>query len=73
MKCHDLDSNSVVSAFVRVNNVISSEYNVVNDGKTIQCWVSVETGQSIVPSCVLRTSVSHYQMELLVDGVLRDT
>lgn len=73
MKCYDRDSESSVSAYVRVGTEICPEYDTLNIYRTIQSSIPLQTGQKITLGCDIRTSVTRYQMDLIVDGVLRDT
>jgi len=73
MKCHDNNSNSVVPAYVQAGHLTCPEYNIINTDRTCQSWIPVDSGMTITLGCDVRTPVTRYQIDLIVDGVLRNT
>ena len=73
MKCHDLDTNALAVANVLADGVICAEYNVELTGRDLQCWIPVAAGQELTLECAAALSSLRYQIDLIVDGVLRDT
>ena len=71
MKLNDIDSNSSVSAHVLLDNMLCSEHNVINTGRTAQCSIPFRIGQTTILGYDVRTLFTCYQVDLIVDGVVR--
>ena len=49
------------------------EYQVPSGNQNQRCWVSIKSGQALAVECVLETTAMFYQVDLIIDGVLRNT
>ena len=73
MRCYDIESDSIVSAQILIDDVVRPEYGVVTHNSTLQCLVTVKPEQVIKVTCHVHTSIRRFRMDLIVDTVLRDT
>ena len=61
-----------IVAKVSTDDVPCTEYGVTTNGNTKQSWIAVRNDQIITIECIVRTAKMPYQVDLIVDGILRD-
>ena len=66
------DLRTTISAVVFSNHDECEEYSVTTVGNTTQGWIAVATGRWITVRCKIFVSRPPYQVDFIVDGVLRD-
>lgn len=64
--------NNDVTAVVRADGLDCPELRRSSAGSSGQCWIAVKSGQAISVFCDLKLEASQYQVDLVVDGVLRN-
>lgn len=72
MRYTDGTKNNDVTAVVRADSYDCPELRRSNAGSVGQCWIAVKSGQKISVFCDLKLEASQYQVDLVVDGVLRN-
>ncbi|KAI9704163.1 MAG: hypothetical protein M1836_007024 [Candelina mexicana] len=73
MKCSQTNEDTFGAATVRANGVPCAEYNTSHSGRHLSCWVHVDHRQTITIDYEFRTRGVCYQVDLIVDGFLRET
>lgn len=72
---HYIDTSAECSVTARIcaDGTPCDEYHIPSEGENQRCWVSVETGQTLSIDCIIEMTALHYQVDLIIDGVLRNT
>ena len=60
------------TAVVRLDGLDCDELRPSRAGRDGQCWIAVKSGQALSVFCDIKLAVSQYQVDLVVDGVLRN-
>ena len=61
-----------VGVIVRSDGVDCPELRLSSEGNNAQCWIAVKAGQAISVLIELELNTSQYQIDLVIDGVLRN-
>lgn len=66
------DGDDLIDVAIRANGVDCPELNSSYGQLQYQTWIAVSAGQSITAMVDLKMSASQFQVDLVVDGVLRN-
>ena len=64
--------NNDVTAIVRADGLDCPELGGSSTGSTGQCWIALKSGQALTVFCDVKLETSQYQVDLVIDGVLRN-
>lgn len=73
MRCYDPPSGCSAEVRVLADKAVCGEYQVSGQDTNVQCWIPVVSGQEITVQCDLEMTSFIFQVDLIVDGVLRNT
>ena len=68
----DGTKNNDVTAVVRADGLDCPALRPSTAGSDSQCWIAVKSGQTISVFCDVKLAASQYQLDLVIDGVLRN-
>lgn len=66
-------SECSVSVNIYVDSTICHEYQLSGRDGNQQCWIAVEADQVLSVQCNVEMYTRRYQVDLIVDGVLRNS
>ncbi len=72
MRYLDQSTNDSVAVTVRTDAVDCPELRPSNERLECQCWIAVHSGQNISVLVDLELSTSQFQVDLVVDGIVRN-
>ena len=72
MRYLDEDKGDSVAITVRTDGVDCPELRPSSEGSNSQCWIAVKASQQISVLVDLELNTSQYQIDLVVDGVVRN-
>ena len=72
MHYSDGTKNNDVTAVVRADGLDCPTLRPSTAGSDSQCWIAVKSGQAISVFCDVKLAASQYQLDLVIDGVLRN-
>ena len=64
--------NNDVTAIVRADGLDCPELGGSCAGSAGQCWIALKSGQTLSVFCDIKLETSQYQVDLVIDGVLRN-
>ena len=73
MRYSDLPAGCSATVEVLADEIICPEHSQSDAEQRLQSWIVIKSGQSISLKCSLRISTKAYQVDLLIDGILRNT
>ncbi|KAL8826539.1 MAG: hypothetical protein Q9191_003743 [Dirinaria sp. TL-2023a] len=72
MRYTDEAKKDIVAVTVRTDGVDCPELLPSSEGNSSQCWIAVKASQTLSVLVDLKLNTSHYQVDLVIDGVLRN-
>ena len=72
MRYTDGTNNNDITCVVRADGLDCPELRSSTAGVNGQAWIAVKSGQAISVFCDVKLSASQYQLDLVIDGVLRN-
>lgn len=69
----DTSAKCSVTAMIRADGAPCDEYHIPSEDVGQRCWVSLETGQTLSIDCIIEMTALYCQVDLIIDGVLRNT
>ena len=72
MRYLDENNGDSIAITVRTDGVDCPELRPSDQGTSCQCWIAVKSGQSLSVLVDLELNTSQYQVDLVVDGVVRN-
>lgn len=72
MRCYDPAQGCSAEVRVLADKALCGEYQVSGQDTNVQCWIPVVSGQEITIQCDLEMTSLIIQVDLIVDGVLRN-
>lgn len=72
MRYLDEDKGDSVAITVRSDGVDCPELRPSSEGNSSQCWIAVKAGQQISVLVDLELKTSQFQVDLVIDGVVRN-
>ena len=72
MRYVDAPKGDSVAVTVRMDGVDCPELCPSSEGNNSQCWIAVKAGQALSVLIDLELNASQYQVDLVIDGVVRN-
>ncbi len=73
MKCFEERGKSFGAVTILANGEPCAEFNAQQNSRDLSCWIPVEPSQTITIDYQFNTRGVCFQVDLIVDGCLRDT